>query len=260
MKRRQTSEGKPSAAVLLAGAVGVCLIGLGGSAELGQIIYDASHDALTPAGSMLNPYILSQMETYRRSGPYSYMPLNIVPTSMGITRDIRYMGQLLWEGDEERRAHCIGLMFEVYLGACEAYALERRGRAEFTLPGVDLYNVRAFQRDFFGVGGNARVLVDALVSRGLGQEVADMDSALPGDLMQMWSHAGWGHSAVFLGWVTNGQGIRTGIRYWSVQRDGLGEDTVPLTADPQGVWIDPSRVFLVRAALPQIPPSTEDGA
>ncbi|MBN1477991.1 hypothetical protein JXA47_14645 [Candidatus Sumerlaeota bacterium] len=203
---------------------------------------------------MLNPYVLEQIEVYPEDGSYTYLPRDQVATSMGITRDIRYMGQLLWQGDAEKRAHCIGLMFEIYFGACEAYALQQCGEPTYTLPGVDLYNVRAFQRDFYGVGGNERTLVEALVSRGLGQEVSDPDLALPGDFIQMWAHSGFGHSAVFLGWVTDERGDRTGIRYWSVQRDGLGEDTVQLSENPQSPWINPERVFLVRAELPDLPP------
>jgi hypothetical protein len=241
-------------AAFLLWAVGGCLIGLGGAAELGRLIYGPVDVTLSSPASMLNPYVLEQIEDYPQDGSITYLPLELVPTSMGITRDIRYMGQLLWQGDDAMRAHCIGLMFEIYIGACEAYALQQHGEPTFTLPGVDLYNVRAFQRDFYGVGGNERTLVEALVSRDLGQEVSDPDLALPGDFIQMWAHSGWGHSAVFLGWVTDEQGDRTGIRYWSVQRDGLGEDTVPLTEDPESVWINPERVFFVRATLPELSP------
>jgi hypothetical protein len=76
--------------------------------------------------------------------------------------------------------------------------------------------------------GTARLFFEL----GIGKNFADFESAMPGDFMKIWwtSEIGKserGHSVVFLGSVTDDQGIES-VRFWSSNiPDGYGEKVVP---------------------------------
>jgi hypothetical protein len=145
---------------------------------------------------------------------------------LGVTQDLLYQGAKIASGDAEKRSHCSGLMYEVYLRACEAFATQRYGTQRYRLADLDTKTLKNFRLDFFGVSGNRRTMVDALTKRGLGTKVESLAAAQPGDLVQFWRNSGTGHSVVFLGLAVDEKDTeRRGIRYWSVQRlNGVAEN------------------------------------
>ena len=76
--------------------------------------------------------------------------------------------------------------------------------------------------------GTARLFFEL----GIGKNFADFESAMPGDFMKIWwtseiGRSERGHSVVFLGSVTDDQGIES-VRFWSSNiPDGYGEKVVP---------------------------------
>lgn len=212
-----------------------------------------SHASYPSLGQTLNSQILRRMTQYPNDGSARQLPRDLFGISNGTTHDIRFMGDLLWEGDPEGRSYCSGLMFEVYLDACADCASEESGKPDFRLPGVDLNNIRQFQRDFYGANGDQKTMVAALVKHGLGVEIGDLDQAQPGDLVQLWINGGsWGHSAVFLGWDRDLQGNRTQVRVWSVQSGCISETRYDVSPGRVSA-MDPSRVHIVRALRPALP-------
>lgn len=205
--------------------------------------------SLPTPGAALNSHVLARVRLYPAGGSVTMVPRQRQANSMGVTRDIFYLGEKFWEGDPEH-AHCSGLIFEVYLGACEDWSRETTGSARFSLPGVDLNSFRALQRAFYGTDGNERTLVDALVSRGLGIEVLDPEDARPGDLVQFWRLDGTGHSVVFLDWIRDGAQQINGLRFWSIQGGGIGEATGLIAYDHETTGIDRHRIYIVRALPP----------
>jgi hypothetical protein len=135
----------------------------------------------------------------------------------GTTRDIVYDGRKLATGDPQRRSYCCGLVFEVYMRACES-ALSSRG-----LRADDAHELRL---RFFGdskvTRDRKRLVQDALVSMKLGVAVP-LEEARAGDLVQFWRAGGSGHQAVFLEWVRE-KGAIVAIKYWSSQKstNGIG--------------------------------------
>jgi hypothetical protein len=117
-------------------------------------------------GGDLNRHVMAVVKRYPTDGTHRQMPESLINTSYGTTQDIHYMGRRVARGDSERRAYCVGLMFEVYMKACENAA----GRS-FRLDRVSATNFEMFRRDWYGVGGQKRTFVEALTSRGLGKEI-----------------------------------------------------------------------------------------
>lgn len=222
------------------------LIGL--SRAMGSARWHSS-DATRSPSECLNPYILRQMDKYPPDGGFRAMPEELVNFTMGTTKDLFYQGQRVVRGDEQRRSYCIGLVFEVYMSACEDWAREHSGSPRFTLRGVELgSSFRDFRRDFYGVSGEERTFVQALVSRGLGQELTDLDDARPGDLVQMWRNGGTGHAAVFLGWEYDEADRRIALHHWSMWR-GTIRRGVEYIGRGYG-QLNEERIFIVRPYAP----------
>lgn len=92
-------------------------------------------------------------------------------------------------------------------------------------------------------------MVDALPAQKLGERIAALDDARPGDFVQMWNaDESSGHSMVFLGWNRADAGAITGIRYWSSQpwTDGIG--TAESTFGVADAAYNLSRVHVARAS------------
>lgn len=210
-----------------------------------------------PPNQSLNPYILRAVSEYPTDGSYQTLPEELVGASIGTTRDIHYLGQMFWRGDPLHRSYCLGLAFEVFIRACDLRALDVSGRTEFHLRGVDLYGFRGFRASFYGSGGAAgrgdRSIIDTLVSRELGVEIRELDSARPGDLLQFSRNSGTAHAAVFLGWLYSPDNRRIAIHYWGAQGDGISEATEYIGHLRHQV--NPSHIFIVRAFLPNLPQS-----
>lgn len=191
----------------------------------------------------LNPQILEVVAEYSRKN--SHLPVAqgaIVNTTYGVTRDITYDGRKVVSRSSGGEVYCVGLVFDVYMAACE----KKKG-SRFRLPGVKSADMVQFRRDWYGVDGNERTFVRTLVDRELGVEIENPRDAKPGDLIQFWRQKS-GHSVVFLDWARDERGAIKGIRYWSAgQQYGIGENTELF--EGRGGSIDPDRVFIVRAML-----------
>lgn len=109
--------------------------------------------------------------------------------------------------------YCSGFTFAVAMKAAQARGL---------LENKSIPDVRAFQRNWYGSGGESELLSGpALEKLGIGRSVAQAD-ALPGDFMQLWRTTGTGHSTVFTGWLEE-NGKKTGVKYRSAQGPGVGD-------------------------------------
>ncbi|MEO8700737.1 MAG: hypothetical protein ABI867_11870 [Kofleriaceae bacterium] len=178
-----------------------------------------------------NDRIVELIETYPAHG-YGGYAWPSRDGGAGTTRDLRIGSEVIARGGDGN--HCVGVTLEVYWRALEA--------CDGGVAGVfDADAARAFRKQWYvpEIGGAGAV--DALVARGLGDEIALAD-ARPGDFVQAWNHDSTiGHSMVFLGWDRE----ESKIRYWSSQpwTEGIGVSEMPLGDTG---W-DPARTRIVRA-------------
>ncbi|MCA9319159.1 MAG: hypothetical protein KDB53_00420 [Planctomycetes bacterium] len=179
----------------------------------------APQDAIPKDGDF-NRQVMKIVESYPTDGTHAYhWPKS--GTWRGCTRDLNYGGELLFEGDAEKRAYCCGLTFEVFFRAWEAWC--RDEKVPFKIAGRDAAGVRKLQQQWFGSSDDKSCLRTAIVDGGLGFELAEKDwkKAKPGDFVQLWRNSGSGHSVVFIDWVEKNGRIQ-GLEYWSVQKSTRG--------------------------------------
>lgn len=217
------------------------LLGLG--AACGSRAPEPSLSADVPRAGELNPHVLAVLASYPADGTHGYHWPKQGPWR-GITRTLTYAGEVLFEGDPQGRCHCSGLTFEVFLTAWMRWARENH-RPE-RLAGRSGAEVRAFQQRWFGEGGDRQTLRTALVEGRLGRDVP-LESAQPGDFVQLWRHSGSGHSAVLLAVERDAAGAPAALRYWSTQSstNGIGERTERFGPAPSDV--DRAQTWVVRA-------------
>lgn len=201
------------------------------------------------APQYLNDFIIKVSEQYPDDGTHQAITGKEVNNTFGVTKDIYYAGQRQIIGDSKQRCYCIGLMFEVYLSACEAYKYDKSGSRDFVLPGIDLSNFKQIRRDFYGVNGNSKTFVDALAIRNLGREIKNLDDARPGDMVQFWRHNNIGHSVIFLGWVKDDNNGFKKIKYWSVQTKSGISANEEIIGDYKNA-VDIKRIYIVRPFAP----------
>lgn len=156
---------------------------------------------------MLNSKVLDVVKTFPINGTHKYY---WVDGFDGVTQDLVYEGVVIAKGDKAWRTYCCGLTFETFFKA--------KG-------GVGLGSVKdvvSIKRDWFVASGGRKGPVDALVHRGLADEVK-LEDALPGDFCQIWRKSGSGHSVVFLSY----DHVKKTLHYWSTQpsTNGIGERT-----------------------------------
>jgi len=198
----------------------------------------------------LNAYLLQQRGEYEGETHRFVLPKK-TPGSLGVTQDLFYQGRQVGEGDPQGRGYCIGLMLEVYLNACADYARENWGTAEYQLAHIDAPGkFAAFRRDFYGVSGNRRTMVDALAKRNLGREIRSLDRAKPGDLLQIWRQGGSGHAVIYLAHKETPAGDPISVTYWSIQSSTGGISTHTESFGDEGADLDPEQVYIVRAFPP----------
>ncbi|KAA0220899.1 hypothetical protein EDM76_13875 [bacterium] len=120
-----------------------------------QAYYKAGPSAgsdFPPPAASLSPYLLRQRQRYSADTPV--VGVSGRDASLGTTRAISYMGQEFWPPDPDGRAHCLGLMFEALIGACEDWALAMSGSTLYQLGTLEVHQFRLFRRDFYqGVPG-----------------------------------------------------------------------------------------------------------
>ncbi|MDZ4861631.1 MAG: hypothetical protein SGI88_21880 [Candidatus Hydrogenedentes bacterium] len=164
----------------------------------------------------------------------------------GVTQDVFYNGELICTGDAQRRCHCSGITWEVFMRAIDEYNRDRADKALHTWTPKDVKN---FQFLWFGSDGNKHCLENAVLTYGIGNKIADPADARPGDFVQFWRGNGSGHSCIFQEWVRDGNGRITHLKYWSAQKKtngiGFNQETV---GDERGIILD--QVYIVRVGKP----------
>jgi hypothetical protein len=165
-----------------------------------------------------------------------------------VTKDLYYLGDRVAKGDPERRSYCVGLIFEVYLTSCERYAAAHGGSgARFFLPGVDRQDFSGFRKEFYGVNGNEKTFVEALVRRGLGKEIQPVRSAQQAEFVQFLRNGGSGHALCFSGWGRIQRGIQPVSTFWSIQKKtGI---SLQASARKRCLAIDLDQIYIVRRSL-----------
>ncbi len=198
--------------------------------------------SVLPAPDTFRVRVMEVIRTYPTDGTHGYY----WPKEgdwKGTTRDLRYRGELLAEGDEQGRCHCSGLTFEVFFRAYRRWC--RQTDRPFSIANMTPAELDRFRKLWFGTDGNKRTLVRAIRKKGLGRVIPDPERAKPGDFVQFWRRNGSGHSAVFMNWTRDGDGNRTGIRYWSSQgsTDGIDYNTESFGGED---GVDSDRIYIAR--------------
>lgn len=196
--------------------------------------------------SDLNSYILKAVSEYPLDGSYKYIPpKDPAMNGMGVTKDLFYQGQLVATGDPQKRSHCIGWVFEVFLTAQDLAAAD--GHAKFLIGDGSKETFKIFQKSFYGSDGNMGTFVEALSHFNLGTEIKNHDEVKPGDLIQVWRMGGSGHAGIFKQWETDTSGTKTHITYYQSGVKGIGIMTDSL--DRRDGAIRPNGLYLARAYL-----------
>ncbi len=165
-----------------------------------------------PAPGGLNPVVLKVLSEYPTDGTHKYYwPKG--GAWEGTTRDLDYGGSRIATGDPQKRAYCCGITFEVFFRSFERWCAETK--RPFRIGSLDAGGLTRFRQRWYGIGSGRGLVTDALEADGIGARVADPEQARPGDFAQLWRKNGSGHSVIFLEWVRDAGGARTGISYWS---------------------------------------------
>jgi hypothetical protein len=171
--------------------------------------------------SSYNDQVTGVLEGYPTDGSYGYYwPEE--GSWPGTTRDVWYLDLLLANGDPFQRSYCVGLTWEVFMGAYDM--IRSSSDAPERMNGMDVddmmeLRVDWYVRELYGTG-----VVDAVERFGLGHGVTDFEDVRPGDFLQFWRNSGSGHSAVFIDWERDAGDSIEGVWYWSTQgsTDGVG--------------------------------------
>jgi len=199
-----------------------------------------------PDSERFRKEILKVVETYPTDGTHKYWwPKS--GTWAGITRDVKYKGQVVAKGDPEGRCYCCGLTWEVFMRALEQY---NNGTTKKVFHDWTREKVDHFRHMWFGSDGNRECLRNAVLSYGVGFEITNKDKAKRGDFVQLWRYTGSGHSVIFDAWERNDKGEITGLKYWSTQKatDGIGYRTEPVGGE-KGIRLD--ETYIVRIGSPR---------
>lgn len=167
----------------------------------------------------------------------------------GSTRDIWYQGELIASGGGHQACYCSGITFEWYMLAFQDWDLANGGDGQ-DLNGISASEIWDFRRDWYVRDLDGPGPSFALENYGLGVQVDSTDSWVPGDFVQLWRRNGTGHTAVFMGWITDSAGNRVGMDYASCQgsTDGLGIHSETFGAESNS--IDPLLIYAARPWLP----------
>jgi hypothetical protein len=198
----------------------------------------------------LNQWVVEQLESYPTNGTYTY---SWVGNSFGVMNDVYYRDSLIAPKPGNNTTYCSGAAFEVGVFAALNYnALH--GHA--TIGGMSVAQMQSFRRVWYGTLSDdpdpqLKLAALAIPKFGIGREITDWDEVQAGDFLQFWRTSGSGHNPIFVSWVTNASGTKTGIRYWGSQgsTNGLGYRNESFSGS--GGSIDPARTFFGRLARPR---------
>lgn len=164
----------------------------------------------------------------------------------GTPDELRHDDQVILARDEGG-TYCCGYTLAIVMRVMNELGL---------LEGRSYDEVKRFQKLWYGstAEDRERLVSYAVEDLGVGQEVPE-DEALPGDFLQFWRTNKSGHSVVFLGWLTDDQDRRIGVRYHSSQgsTDGIGDHSERFAE--HGGKVDPERLYFARLN----PPADSDG-
>lgn len=203
-----------------------------------------------PPPDDFNDLVVPLMSQYSSSDIQYWWPDDVEWS--GSTRDIWYQDVLVADdGDDFKSCFCVGLTWEIYLRAWQEWDLSTGGTGD-DLNGLtpeEVLDMRVdwFVRELDGPGASY-----AFERWGLGEEVLSFDDFRPGDFVQFWRLSGSGHNVIFTGWVTDGDGNKIGMEYWSCNgtssTDGPGYNTEYFGTHSSA--IDPELVYNGRGFMP----------
>ena len=209
-----------------------------------------------PRAERFSALVLECLRAYPTDGRHGYLwprkKEDRVAGWAGNTGEMRYRGVRIARAHPKGCCYCCGLTFELFFRAWRAWC--RQERKPFRILDLDPEGLRHLRRHWFGANGDLTCAAGAITAAGLGFPVK-MEKAKPGDFIQFWRHTGSGHSVVFCGWVRDGRGGITGLRYWSTQKatGGIGRRTERI-GEPRG--IDRERIHIARVGR-RVPPAAE---
>jgi len=208
---------------------------------------------ILPDAEVFAKVVLRVVDTYPTDGTHGYWWPK-TGAWKGVTRDVRYNGDLIAEGDRQGRCHCSGITWEVFMRAVEIYNEENDQKALHTWTPEE---VNRFQFLWFGSDGNKRCIHNAVLAFGIGREIKNPDDARPGDFVQFWRGNGSGHSCIFREWVRDERGAITALRYWSAQKktNGIGVNTETV-GDANGIILEQTYIVRIGRATGETPPET----
>ncbi len=195
-------------------------------------------DVLVDELPVANRAVLEVIERIEPGGGYEWK-------STGVPFDIPHGRRVVLKQTTANGTYCSGVTFTAVMGAATRIGL---------LDDKPFDDVKRFQRHWYGTNEASAETqcVFALEQLGIGHAV-EHDDALPGDFVQFW-RARSGHSVVFLAWVTDEDGRRIGLEYWSSQKatDGIGVHTEYFAgvAGHDGA-VDPERLHVGRLWSPE---------
>lgn len=220
-----------------------------GKHRVSQGITLTLEEGTAPQSSDYNAVVLDILAGYPTDGTHDYYWPDDGDGWYGTTRDVRYRGQLVAEGDPEGRCYCVGLTWEVMMRAFDEVDASTGG--DGTLNGLSVGELSEFRVDWFVRELYGDGVVTALENYGVGEQVTSWDDVQAGDFVQFWRNSGSGHSVIFVDWETDSGGDIDGFRYWSTQSgtDGIGYNSEYFGTS--GSSVDASTFFVARAAMPQ---------
>lgn len=220
-------------------------------AELGTDGITITVEAGTDGGPAdFNEVVLDLVDSYPQDGTFEYYWPQSGSWSGG-TRDVTYQGELVGSGGGYSACYCSGITWEVYLRAWQEWAAQNGVDAD-DLNGVSadaIWDMRRdwYVRDLYGPGPSI-----AMENYGLGTEVTSFDDWQPGDFVQFWRTSGTGHTAVFMGWVTDDAGNRLGMDYVSCQGSTDGYAINDEYFGSHSGALDPANMYAGRGWLPEL--------
>lgn len=144
--------------------------------------------------------ILDLIKQYPTDGTHKYHWVNGFD---GVTEDLIYKDTVIAKSEELKRTYCCGLTFEIFFKAMKSVDLGT------------VQDIKKLKADWYVASGKRKGPIDALVPRGLGEEVS-REEAKPGDFVQLWRKNGSGHSVILLNINEDA------ITYWSTQPSTKG--------------------------------------
>jgi hypothetical protein len=155
----------------------------------------------------------------------------------GVFQTIKHNGSVILPASKGG-SYCCGFTFQVAMQVAQQRGLLKDKSAQ---------QIRRFQQEWYGSakGTELKQCAAAVVNLGIGREVAQTD-ALPGDFVVFNRASGFGHSVVFLNWMTDSKGKIVGLRYRSSQPpNGVGEE-IEYFADSGYGDINRKHLFVAR--------------